>query len=70
MWAEKLFSNSKRKQAIDIKLATTYVRCNVYDWRVSDEENCSDHKHININTEAHESVIETYCNPRRTDWKA
>lgn len=68
--SEPTFINLKRKEVTDIILATTYGSSNANNWHVSNEESCSDFRHINFNIGGHEPVTETYRNPRRTDWAA
>lgn len=67
---EPTFVTQIRKEVIDITLSTTYISNQVSNWHVSDEESCSDHRHINFTVGGITPIERTYRNPRRTDWEA
>lgn len=64
------FVTSRRKEVIDITVATTNVARTVKNWHVSDEVSFSDHRHICFEMTGNELIKETYRNPRKTNWEA
>lgn len=43
---EPTFDNGRRKEVIDLTLASRFISEMINDWKVSDEPSCSDHRHI------------------------
>nr|XP_023017424.1 uncharacterized protein LOC111506548 [Leptinotarsa decemlineata] len=64
------FVNSRRSEVIDVTIGTTFASNYVWKWNVSDEESCSDHRHINFEIGGIQISILTYQNPRKTNWGA
>ncbi|XP_074033904.1 uncharacterized protein [Leptinotarsa decemlineata] len=64
------FVNARRSEVIDITIGTTFVSNYVRIWNVSDDESCSDHRHMNFAIEGIQTSILTYQNLRKTNWGA
>ncbi|XP_023024598.1 uncharacterized protein [Leptinotarsa decemlineata] len=64
------FVNARCSEVIDVTIGTTFVSNYVRKWNVSDEESCSDHRHINFEIGGIQTSILTYQNPRKTNWGA
>ncbi|XP_074042675.1 uncharacterized protein [Leptinotarsa decemlineata] len=64
------FVNARRSEVIDVTIGTTFVSNYIRKWNVSDEESCSDHRHINFEIGRIQTSILTYQNPRKTNWEA
>jgi hypothetical protein len=58
---------SNRQDIIDITIATFYAGHFIKDWDVSGEVSCSDHRYIRFNITGIDHLVESYCNPQRTD---
>jgi hypothetical protein len=62
------FVTSNRQEVIYITIVTSYAGNFIKDWHVTEEVSCSDHKYIRFNITGTEHSVESYHNPRRTDW--
>ncbi len=64
------FVNSRRKEVLDITLATNLVSEQVSDWKVSDEISGSDHRFICFKINGLGYTTEKYRNPRKANWES
>jgi hypothetical protein len=64
------FVTSNRKEVIDITIATLYAGNLIKDWHVTEEVSCSDHRYIRFTVMGIDQTVNTYRNPRRTDWES
>ena len=64
------FVTTNRQEVIDITIANLHAGNFIKDWHVSEEVNCSDHRYIRFTVTGIDRVVESYRNPRRTDWKS
>lgn len=66
---EPTFVTRVRQEVLDITFATINLARHIFDWRVSDENSMSDHRHICFNlTKQLSTQTVTFRDPRRTDW--
>ena len=56
------------KSVIDLTICSRFMSQTVSDWRVEDEDTCSDHKYITFSLAARRQRFESYRDPRKTDW--
>ncbi|XP_063368589.1 uncharacterized protein LOC134660777 [Cydia amplana] len=64
------FVTRVRKEVLDLTFASSNLARHIQNWRVSDVESLSDHKHICFNICFSLSVqTVTFRDPRRTDWE-
>jgi len=62
------FQNAIREEVLDLTITSTTIYQRVSNWRVSDEESLSDHKHIVFNLEGGPQYsTDIITNPKRTD---
>ncbi|XP_048002425.1 uncharacterized protein LOC125238967 [Leguminivora glycinivorella] len=67
---EPTFVTRVRKEVLDLTFASVNLARYIQNWRVSDVESLSDHKHICFNISFSLSVQTcTFRDPRRTDWE-
>ena len=62
------FVTGQRQEVLDITITTSYVGNFIKNWHVSEEESCSDHRHIRFEITCIKREITTYRDPRRTNW--
>lgn len=65
---EPTFVTSRRREVIDITLATPLVSNNVARWYVSEEPSFSDHRYVVTELSGSEKEITTSRDPRKTNW--
>jgi len=57
-----------RQEVIDICLASNDLAQEIINWKVTDEESLSDHRHIYFSIQSDRPQIPAWCNPRTTRW--
>ena len=62
------FVTKRRKEVIDITLASPYISAQVSKWHVSEEPSNSDHRYILLEVKNFDKTMDMYHNPRKTDW--
>lgn len=62
------FVNAIRQEVLDLTLCSYLLSDKIANWHVSDEESLSDHKHIRFDYKAGSNLIESYRNPKKTNW--
>lgn len=66
---EPTFDNGRRKEVIDITLATSRITNEITGWHVSREPSLSDHNYIELEVSNVDKTITAYRNPRNTNWE-
>ena len=64
------FVTSNRQEVIDITVAALYIGNLTTDWHVTEEVSCSDHRYTRFTAMGIDHSVETFGNPRRTDWES
>jgi len=62
------FIVSNRQEVIDISLASNDLIQEIINWKVTDEESLSDHRHIHFSLQSDRPQIPAWHNPRTTRW--
>jgi len=62
------FVVSNGQQVIDISLASNDFTKQIINWKVTDEESLSDHRHIHFSLQSDCPQIPAWRNPRKTRW--
>jgi len=62
------FVIARRQEVIDITCSTVSMQQYIQNWRVSDEDSMSDHRHIRFEILSQKIERKLYRNPKKTNW--
>jgi len=66
----RTFVVSNRQEVIDIFLASNDLTQEIINWKVTNEESLSDHRHIHFSLQSGRPRIVAWHNPRTTRWNS